>query len=206
MKKNLICMSVLLLLFACDSQDKELKKLQAEKEELKGKIMEKQAEALEKQKQALAAFADEKRQQLSSQWNRIQELYQKRNDAVQLLVRFLDFHQDELTEKGEESLAAVTYSLNLLEQATANGGIEPAAGNESFAEFQKMQDALALDLAKLVNEIEVIPTLKIMREYLDFRTALESTVNRIAVERMELDKQLRELQDLREAVTHDGSH
>jgi hypothetical protein len=195
-KKNILFMTVLLFFFACDSQDRELKKLNNEKEKLQGEILAKQAQALEKQQEALAAFAEEKQQQLSAQWDRIQGLYQERYAALQLLIRFLDFHQDELTEQGKESLAAVVYSLNLLEQESANGEIEPAAENEDFAEFQKMQDDLVLSLTKLNNDLTAIPQLNAMREYLEFQTTWERTSNRIAVERKEMDKQLKELRDI----------
>jgi hypothetical protein len=112
------------------------------------------------------------------------------------LIRFLDFHQDELTEKGRESLAALVYSLNSLEQESASGEIDPAAEDEGFAKFQEMQDELVVSLTRLNQDLMANPQLNSMREYVDFQTSWERTSNRIAVERMELDKQRKELRDL----------
>jgi len=196
MTKCSVYLMVLLFLLGCDSKGGESKRSQVESEKLKNEILEKQAAALEKQKQALADHANQMVQQISSQWDRVQGLYQKRMAAVSLLTRLLDFHQDKLTAKGAEAFAAVGDSSNLLEQADEAGTIDPAADDQRFAEYEKMQDALVMELEKLINEIENIADLKVMPEYLNFRTEMESTGNLIASERIGLNEKLEELKDL----------
>jgi hypothetical protein len=180
-KNILVSLFVLLCFFGCDSKDKELKKLQIENEKMKGVILKKQVEAI-------SAISNQKEQYILSQWDQLKNAYQRRNDVVHRLVEFLDSHKNILTEKGKQSLTAVTDSLHLVELISSNEGIKPITEDIRFVEFQKEQNKLSMNLTNLMTILEENPKLKAMQDFLDLRVMLEATENRIMVERLRFEE------------------
>ena len=104
-------------------------------------------------------------------WSNVQSAYQRRNDLIGNLVKTVQGAAD--FEK--ETLEGV---INARAKATATT-IDPA----KMAAFQEAQNGLTGALSKLMVVVERYPDLKANRNFLELQTQLESTENRINVER-----------------------
>ena len=104
-------------------------------------------------------------------WSNVQSAYQRRNDLIGNLVKTVQGAAD--FEK--ETLEGV---INARAKATATT-IDPA----NMAAFQEAQNGLTGALSKLMVVVERYPDLKANRNFLELQTQLESTENRINVER-----------------------
>jgi LemA protein len=123
-------------------------------------------------------------QKALSQWGQVENVYQRRVDLIPNLVE---------TVKGaaafeKDTFTAVTEARAKVGQVTLGGGANPAANPEAFAKFQQAQDGLSSALSRLMVVVEKYPDLKATQNFRDLQVQLESTENRITVERMRFNE------------------
>ncbi len=123
-------------------------------------------------------------QKALSQWAQVENVYQRRADLVPNLVE---------TVKGaaafeKDTFTAVTEARAKVGQVSLGGGANPAANPEAFAKFQQAQDGLSSALSRLLVVVEKYPELKATQNFRDLQVQLESTENRITVERMRFNE------------------
>jgi len=123
-------------------------------------------------------------QKVLSQWAQVENVYQRRADLVPNLVE---------TVKGaaafeKDTFIAVTEARAKVGQVSLGGGQNPAANPEAFAKFQQAQDGLSSALSRLLVVVEKYPELKATQNFRDLQVQLESTENRITVERMRFNE------------------
>lgn len=109
-------------------------------------------------------------------WSNVESSYQRRNDLIGNLVKTVqgaaDFERTTLREVIEARAKATATTID------ANN-ITP----EALAQFQEAQTGLSSALSRLLVTIERYPDLKANQNFLELQTQLESTENRINVER-----------------------
>ena len=109
-------------------------------------------------------------------WSNVESSYQRRNDLIGNLVKTVqgaaDFERTTLREVIEARAKATSTTID------ANN-ITP----EALAQFQQAQTGLSSALSRLLVTIERYPELKANQNFLELQTQLESTENRINVER-----------------------
>lgn len=109
-------------------------------------------------------------------WANVESSYQRRNDLIGNLVQTVqgaaDFERTTLREVIEARAKATSTTID------ANN-ITP----EALAQFQQAQTGLSSALSRLLVTIERYPELKANQNFLELQTQLESTENRINVER-----------------------
>jgi len=121
-------------------------------------------------------------QAVRSQWAQVENVYQRRADLVPNLVE---------TVKGaanfeKETFTAVTEARSKVGQVRLD---EKSINNpEAFAKFQQAQDGLSSALSRLMVVVEKYPELKATQNFRDLQSQLESTENRITVERMRFNE------------------
>ncbi len=123
-------------------------------------------------------------QKTMSQWGQVENVYQRRADLVPNLVE---------TVKGaaafeKDTFTAVTEARAKVGQVTLGGGMNPTTNPEAFAKFQQAQDGLSSALSRLMVVVEKYPDLKATQNFRDLQVQLESTENRITVERMRFNE------------------
>ena len=110
------------------------------------------------------------------QWSKVESSYQRRADLIPNIVS---------TVKGyaaheKETLEGVIKARAEATKTTINAGdLTP----EKMAAFQKAQSGLSGALSKLMVVVERYPDLKANQNFLELQSQLESTENRINVER-----------------------
>ncbi len=114
--------------------------------------------------------------QLAGQWAQVETAYQRRADLIPNLVNtvkgYADFEKETLTQVIEARAKATSVNIN-------PENLDPAA----IQQFQAAQDGLSSALSRLMVVVERYPDLKANQNFLDLQQQLESTENRIAVER-----------------------
>lgn len=114
--------------------------------------------------------------QATKQWANVESSYQRRSDLIGNLVKTVqgaaDFERETLTEVIEARAKATSTTID------ANN---LSAG--SLAAFQEAQAGLSSALSRLLVTVERYPDLKANQNFLELQTQLESTENRINVER-----------------------
>jgi LemA protein len=109
-------------------------------------------------------------------WSNVESAYQRRNDLIGNLVKTVqgaaDFERETLTEVIEARAKASSTNID------ANN-LTP----ENIAAFQEAQTGLSSALSRLLVTVERYPDLKANQNFLDLQQQLESTENRINVER-----------------------
>ena len=109
-------------------------------------------------------------------WANVESSYQRRNDLIGNLVKTVqgaaDFERTTLREVIEARAKATSTTID------ANN-ITP----EALAQFQQAQTGLSSALSRLLVTIERYPELKANQNFLELQSQLESTENRINVER-----------------------
>lgn len=109
-------------------------------------------------------------------WANVESSYQRRNDLIGNLVQTVqgaaDFERTTLREVIEARAKATATTID------ANN-ITP----EALAQFQEAQTGLSSALSRLLVTIERYPDLKANQNFLELQSQLESTENRINVER-----------------------
>lgn len=112
----------------------------------------------------------------SGAWAQVENVYQRRLDLIPNLVKTVQGAAD--YEKG--TLEAV---INARSKATSVQVNADNLDENSIAQFQKAQDELSSALSRLMVVVERYPELKANQNFLELQAQLESTENRIAVER-----------------------
>jgi LemA protein len=109
-------------------------------------------------------------------WSNVESSYQRRNDLIGNLVKTVqgaaDFERGTLTDVIEARAKASSTTID------ANN-LTP----ENLAAFQEAQTGLSSALSRLLVTVERYPELKANQNFLDLQQQLESTENRINVER-----------------------
>ncbi len=122
---------------------------------------------------------------MQAQWAQVENVYQRRADLIPNLVE---------TVKGAAAFETDTFTA--VTEARAKVGQVNAAGiannPEAFAKFQQAQDGLSAALSRLMVVVEKYPDLKATQNFRDLQAQLESTENRIAVERMRFTRAAQE--------------
>ena len=118
---------------------------------------------------------------IEGQWANVENVYQRRADLIPNLVNtvkgYADFEQQTLTQVIEARASATSVTIDPT-------NLTP----ESLAAFQQAQDGLSSALSRLLVTIERYPDLKANQNFLDLQAQLESTENRIAVERRKFNE------------------
>ena len=122
---------------------------------------------------------------LTGQWAQVETAYQRRGDLIPNLVNtvkgYADFEQETLTQVIEARAKATSVNIN-------PENLDPAA----IQQFQAAQDGLSSALSRLMVVVERYPDLKANQSFLDLQQQLESTENRIAVERRKFNDATRD--------------
>ena len=109
-------------------------------------------------------------------WSNVESSYQRRNDLIGNLVKTVqgaaDFERTTLREVIEARAKATATTID------ANN-ITP----EALAQFQQAQTGLSSALSRLLVTVERYPDIKANQNFLELQSQLESTENRINVER-----------------------
>jgi LemA protein len=115
-------------------------------------------------------------EQVSSQWSQVENVYQRRADLIPNLVNTVKGY----AEHEQETLNGVIEARS---KATSVN-INPENLNPQMIEqFNQAQQGLSSALSRLMVVVERYPDLKANQNFLDLQAQLESTENRIAVER-----------------------
>ncbi len=118
---------------------------------------------------------------VTGQWANVENVYQRRGDLIPNLVNtvkgYADFEQETLVQVIEARAKATSVTIDPT-------NLTP----ESLAAFQQAQDGLSSALSRLLVTIERYPDLKANQNFLELQSQLESTENRIAVERRKFNE------------------
>jgi len=121
-------------------------------------------------------------QGVRSQWAQVENVYQRRADLVPNLVETVKGAAD--FEK--ETFIAVTEARSKVGQVQIGEGL--INNPEALARFQEAQDGLSSALSRLMVVVEKYPELTATQNFRDLQSQLESTENRITVERMRFNE------------------
>jgi LemA protein len=120
-------------------------------------------------------------EQTTSQWSQVENVYQRRADLIPNLVNTVKgyaTHEQETLEGVIEARSKAT-SVN----------IDPSKMTpESIQQFNQAQEGLSSALSRLMVVVERYPDLKANQNFMDLQAQLESTENRIAVERRKFNE------------------
>ena len=113
---------------------------------------------------------------VNQQWANVQSVYQRRADLIPNLVATVkgvaNFEQQTLTNVIEARAKATAVNINPKNLDAA-----------SLQKFQAAQDGLSSALSRLMVVVEKYPELKATQNFSELQAQLESTENRITVER-----------------------
>jgi LemA protein len=118
---------------------------------------------------------------VNSQWSQVENVYQRRADLIPNLVNtvkgYANFEKSTLTAviEARSKATAVNISPKNLDAA-------------SLQKFQSAQDGLSSALGRLMVVVERYPELKANQNFLELQAQLESTENRITVERQKFNE------------------
>ena len=123
-------------------------------------------------------------QEVQGQWAQVENVYQRRADLVPNLVE---------TVKGaaafeKDTFTAVAEARARVGQVTGGALQNAASDPQAFQRFQEAQAGLSSALSRLMVVVERYPELKANQSFLGLQSQLESTENRIAVERMRFNE------------------
>jgi len=117
-----------------------------------------------------------KEETVNQQWANVQSVYQRRADLIPNLVATVkgvaNFEQQTLTNVIEARSKATSVNINPKNLDAA-----------SLQKFQAAQDGLSSALSRLMVVVERYPELKATQNFTELQAQLESTENRITVER-----------------------
>ncbi len=120
-------------------------------------------------------------EQVTSSWAQVENVYQRRADLIPNLVNTVKgyaAHEQETLQGVIEARSKAT-SVN----------IDPTKLTpESIQQFNQAQDGLSSALSRLMVVVEKYPDLKANQNFMDLQAQLESTENRITVERMKFNE------------------
>jgi len=121
-------------------------------------------------------------QDVRGKWAQVENAYQRRADLIPNLVE---------TVKGAANFEKETYTA--VTEARAKVGqvkLDASQLNDpaAFAKFQQAQDQLGSAIGRLLVAVEAYPDLKATQNFRDLQVQLESTENRITVERQRFNE------------------
>jgi len=121
-------------------------------------------------------------QDVRAKWAQVENAYQRRADLIPNLVE---------TVKGAANFEKDTYTA--VTEARAKVGqvkLDASQLNDpaAFAKFQQAQDQLGSAIGRLLVAVEAYPDLKATQNFRDLQVQLESTENRITVERQRFNE------------------
>jgi LemA protein len=120
-------------------------------------------------------------EQTTSQWSQVENVYQRRADLIPNLVNTVKGY----AEHEQETLEGVIEARS---KATSVN-IDPSKLTpESIQQFNDAQQGLSSALSRLMVVIERYPDLKANQNFLTLQAQLESTENRISVERRKFNE------------------
>ena len=118
---------------------------------------------------------------VTGQWANVENVYQRRADLIPNLVStvkgYAEHEQETLTQVIEARAKATSVTIDPT-------NLTP----QSMAAFQQAQDGLSSALSRLMVTVERYPDLKANQNFMDLQHQLESTENRIAVERRKFNE------------------
>ena len=118
---------------------------------------------------------------VTGQWANVENVYQRRADLIPNLVNtvkgYAEHEQETLTQVIEARAKATSVSIDPT-------NLTP----QSMAAFQQAQDGLSSALSRLMVTVERYPDLKANQNFMELQHQLESTENRIAVERRKFNE------------------
>ena len=127
----------------------------------------------------------EKDEAIAGQWGQVETAYQRRGDLIPNLVNTVKGYAEHERETLTEVIEARAKATNV--------SIDPANLNpQAIQQFQAAQDGLSQALGRLMVVVERYPDLKANQNFLDLQQQLESTENRIAVERRKFNDATRD--------------
>jgi len=116
------------------------------------------------------------REDVNSQWGNVQSKYQRRSDLIPNLVATVKGYATHESSTLEGVVAARAKATQIT--------VDPKnLTPEKLQEYQAAQGQVSSALGKLLMITENYPDLKANQNFLDLQTQLESTENRISVER-----------------------
>jgi LemA protein len=122
-----------------------------------------------------------KDENVAAKWAQVQNVYQRRADLVPNLVNTVkgaaNFEKETLTQVIEARAKATSMQIS-------PDNLTP----ENIQKFQEAQGQLSGALSRLMVTVEKYPDLKANQNFLDLQAQLESTENRITVERMKYNE------------------
>jgi len=126
-----------------------------------------------------------KEEGVDAQWANVETSYQRRADLIPNLVAtvkgYADFEQETLTQVIEARAKATSITID-------PSNLTP----QNIAQFQAVQDDLSSALSRLLVTIERYPDLKANQNFLELQAQLESTENRISVERRKFNEKAKD--------------
>jgi LemA protein len=120
-------------------------------------------------------------QKVQAQWGQVENTYQRRADLIPNLVE---------TVKGAAAFEQDTFTA-VTEARAKVGQVQIAPGqltSDNLAQFQQAQEGLSSALSRLLVVVEKYPELKATENFKELQAQLESTENRITVERMRFNE------------------
>lgn len=115
-------------------------------------------------------------------WSQVENQYQRRLDLIPNLVNTVKAY----ATHERETLEGVVNARSKATQTTIN---PENLTEESMKQFQAAQGELSSALSRLMVVVERYPELKANENFKELQAQLESTENRIAVERMRFNEQ-----------------
>jgi LemA protein len=123
-------------------------------------------------------------QEVEGQWAQVQNVYQRRADLIPNLVETVKgaaaFEKDTFTAVAQARAQVGQVSGEALQNVTRDP--------QAFQRFQEAQAGLSSALSRLMVVVEKYPDLKANQNFLGLQSQLESTENRITVERMRFNE------------------
>ena len=119
-------------------------------------------------------------------WSQVENVYQRRYDLIPNLMETVKG----FAKQEREVLENVTASRASVGQLKVTP--EVLRDPEAFSRFQQAQDGLSSALSRLLVVAENYPNLKSNENFLTFQSQLESTENRISVERRRFNEAVQE--------------
>lgn len=118
---------------------------------------------------------------VTSQWGNVETAYQRRSDLIPNFVNTVkgaaNFEQTTLTQVIEARSKATSVTIDPTKMTA-----------ENMQQFQQVQGQLSSALSRLMVVVEQYPELKATQNFRDLQITLESTENRISVERRKFNE------------------
>ncbi len=128
----------------------------------------------------------QKNEAVATAWSQVENQYQRRFDLVPNLVETVKG----IAEQEQTVFLGVTEARGKVGQVSLNPDM--LSNEQAFEQFQQAQNELSGALSRLLVTVENYPELRSNENFLALQSQLEGTENRIAVERMRYNEQVRD--------------